>query len=224
MDTFSEIKAFYRNLSDSHLISESDVEEIAFDGKRYQAAIEDVRGRLNVKLINGFCSSLLVEQIARHYCNIGERFGNKIEFYHGSTILDTIEQMEVGRWKGTPFSKSRFLDGLHKQHHSALSQISSIARNISEGLSEKAVESAKQRGGSSQSGLLNTIHSNIIAKRNRTGKLKGEWIVLAKVGRLNYYLCLATHEEGDGEAEIIYNKLMPAVEEFHVLHSFKGRK
>ena len=33
--------------------------------------------------------------------------------------------------------------------------------------------------------------------RSQEGKLTGHWIVFAEHDRKNYYLCLATHEEGD---------------------------
>ena len=217
MNSFQEIKSYFRDLSVKNTISITDVKEVPFDETRYCEAVEDVRQRLNVKLSTGFCSSVLVNQIARHYCNIGERFADTIEFYHGSTILDTIELLEKGKLKGEEFTKSQLIGGLYKEHHSALSQIASISTNINHGINEGIVESAKKRSGNSLSGLLNSVHSDTINKRKRTGKLTGEWIVFVKIGSVNYYLCLATHQEGKGEAEIIYKKILPTFAEFTVL-------
>ena len=221
MNNFKDIKSYFKNLSDKNRLSVADVEQVAFDEAKYDAAINDVRQRLKVKLLTGFCSSVLVNQIARHYCNLGERFANTIEFYHGSTILDTIELLETGKLKGEEFTKSQLIGGLYKEHHSALSQINSIATNISHGINEEIVESAKNRFGDSLFGLLNSIHSETINKRKRKGKLTGEWIVFTKIGSVNYYLCLATHQEGKGEAEIIYNKILPTFDEFSALAHLK---
>lgn len=223
MKSLNEIRSYYKILSESGIISYKDVAQIEFDETKFLVAVEDVRSRLKVKLRSGICSSYLIIQIARHYCNIGERFANKIEFYHGSTILDTIEQMELGKLKGTAFSKSELLNGLYKQHHSQLSQGASIARNISMGLSEKDIELSRQQT-ENTIGFLNKIHSDIIGKRKKSGKLTGEWIVFAKIHRVNYYLCLATHQEGEQDGEILFNKLASTFDEFPVLSSFKQRK
>lgn len=208
-------------MSVKNKISIGDVKEIPVDDARFCAAVEDVRQRLKVKLSTGFCSSVLVNQITRHYCNIGERFVDTIEFYHGSTILDTIELLETGKLKGKEFTKSRLIAGLYKEHHSALSQIASISTNISHGMNEQVIESAKRRSGNSLSGLLNSVHSDTINERKHAGKLTGEWIVFAKIGLVKYYLCLATHKEGKGEAEIIYDKILPAFAEFTELSHLK---
>ncbi len=221
MDSLKEIKSFFRELSASKTLAHSEVEEFPFDEHRYNSAIEDVRLRLRIKLSPGFCSNVMINQIARHYCGIGERFGETTEFYHGSTLLDTIELIESGKIKGEEFTKSRLIGGLYKVHHSALSQASSISMNISHGLNKQIVEAAKQKSGNSLSALLNTIHPTTIAKRERQRKLTGEWIVFAKVGSVKYYLCLATHLEGKGEAELIYNKILPAFGEFPALSRFK---
>jgi hypothetical protein len=223
MDNVKEIKAFFKGLSESNSTSRENVEEILFDPQTYQAAIEDVRSRLRVKLSTGFCSSFLIGQIARHYCGIGERFGDAIEFYHGPTILDTIELMENGKLNGREFTKSRLIGGLYKEHHSALSQASFITKNIGNGLNEEVIPVAQERSGGSLFGLLNTLHSDIIARKKKAGKLTGEWIVFAKIGDVKCYLCLATHSEGEGQGEIIYDKITPALEEFPVLAQFKGR-
>lgn len=221
MDSLKDIKSFYKGLLDRQIISQDHVDEFPVAEQKYHAMLEDVCSRLKVKLSTGFCSSILWGQIARHYCGIGERFGDKIEFYHGSTILDTIELIETGKLQGEQFAKSRLIGRVYKTHHSALSQAHSITKNIFNGLSDKVIQSAKQRAGGNLPALLNTIHSDIIGKKKRTGRLTGEWIVFARVGSVNYYLCLATHEEGHGEAVEIYNRLKPSFEEFPELSQFR---
>jgi len=224
MESVKEIRGFYKGLSERYTTSANVVEDYLFDTRKYQAAIEDVRSRLKIKLSSGLCSTVLVGQIARHYCHLGERFADSIEFYHGSTILDTIELLESGKLKGREFTRSRLIGGLYKEHHSALAQASFISKNIFNGLNERALQSAKERSEGSLSGLLNTLHSDIIQQRKEDESLTGEWIVFTRIGNVNYYLCLATHKEGEGQAEIIYDKIKPALEEFPALAHFKGRK
>lgn len=223
METFRELKSFFNRLSGDRSTSRKDVEEILLDPPTYQRAIDDVRCRLKVKLSTGFCSDFLVRQIARHYCGIGERFADAIEFYHGSTILDTIELMENGKLNGREFTKSGLIGGLYKEHHSALSQASSITTNISNGLNEGAIRAAQKRSGGSLSAFLNALHSEIISRKKKAGRLTGEWIVFAKIGETNYYLCLATHNEGKGQGEIIYYKITSALQEFPAWAQFRGR-
>jgi hypothetical protein len=47
-----------------------------------------------------------------------------------------------------------------------------------------------------------------IEERSGANRLTGDWIIFAKHGKNNYYLDLATHEEGEGEnAPGLLNKL-----------------
>ena len=46
--------------------------------------------------------------------------------------------------------------------------------------------------------------SDPFKKRKKDNKLTGEWIVFAKNLGINYYLCLATHNDDDNS---IYNKI-----------------
>lgn len=59
--------------------------------------------------------------------------------------------------------------------------------------------------------LINKLTHEVVTgafdKREAQDKLTGEWIVFAKHGGQNYYLCLATHETGD---QIIYNQIKSA--------------
>jgi hypothetical protein len=45
--------------------------------------------------------------------------------------------------------------------------------------------------------LSNRVVYESLETRGAEGKLTGEWIVFAKRGEKNYYLCIATHETGD---------------------------
>jgi hypothetical protein len=53
-------------------------------------------------------------------------------------------------------------------------------------------------------------------ERSREGKLTGHWIVFAEHNGKNYYLCLATHEEGD---EVVAERIKDGCcAEFPFLH------
>ncbi|MFA5685018.1 MAG: hypothetical protein WCZ65_06230 [Lysobacteraceae bacterium] len=55
--------------------------------------------------------------------------------------------------------------------------------------------------------LTHEIVTGAFEKREAQDKLTGEWIVFAKHGGQNYYLCLATHETGD---QAIYDQIESA--------------
>lgn len=64
----------------------------------------DLKERLKIKLSTGVCSSFLVEQLCFHKANYGEKFGEKIEFFNVSEILQLIENLEKKDFQGLPFN------------------------------------------------------------------------------------------------------------------------
>jgi hypothetical protein len=217
MSDLPKVRSIFKDLLNRNIVPIADVEEFLFDPLKFEAAVQDVKSRLTVKLKTGVCSHVLISQIARHYCGLGEEFGERIEFYHGSEICDTIERIDRGILNGKRFEKSRMLIGLYKAHHSELGQKHSIAYNILNGLNKNTIKAAKQRGANSISDLLSRVHSQVLSKKKQSGDLTGEWIVYAQVDSVNYYLCLATHKEGRGDGNTIYQRIKPCLDEFPAL-------
>jgi len=210
---------------------------------RIQDAIIDVKKALEIKLKNGYCSTILIRQIAIHRLNGYEKFGSKYQNYHGSTILDTIEACEHGENVNIRPFKGNILNGLNHLHHNSNTFISKNIINswkaqcrgkneieyqnirlneIYEALKKKySEEIAKQK---SITVLLHEIHNKSI---NRDFQKKtGEWIVFAEHIGVKYYLCLATHEEtkefGD---EVILKRIDVCFDEFQELKRIQiGRK
>ena len=56
--------------------------------------------------------------------------------------------------------------------------------------------------------ILNYMHTEAVHSK----KLTGEWLVYAKSNDKNYFLCLATHSEGD--QNIFDNKILSCYQEF----------
>ena len=204
------------------LIHSDKCEETEIERANLEEAILDTKNRLSVKLSQGKCSQLLLEQIARHRLNIGEKFNERIEFYNASEILDKLELLEYDKVNQTDFT-GEILIGFSKTHHGTYSGNGySIARNIKEYWFKKGkirnnlqnefqqIRTNYEHHGNST--VLNMMHSKAIGKK----ELKGEWIVFKKHEGKKYYLCLACHYEDD---KIIFEeKLMKCLVEFPELN------
>ena len=126
-DIMNELRLIiYNHLNseiDNLLIANDNVETFEYDVQLFQDAIEKVRERIKVKLKSGKCSEVLIEQLARHQSNLGESFGDKIEFYNVSEICDIIELVENEDLdKVLPerrFFRRDVLVGFLKIHHSS---------------------------------------------------------------------------------------------------------
>ena len=69
----------------------------------------------------------------------------------------------------------------------------------------------------SKSNIPARMYDKAIRSKFKKG-LTGEWLIYAVHNEVNYFLCLAKHEEGD---EAIYkNKIAPALEEFPELKEY----
>lgn len=223
MDLENVIYQHLINQENSRVLTLDKTEEYSADNKAYQNSIQDIKNRLKVKLNSGKCSDLLIQQLARHQCNLGEKFGNKEEFYNSSEILDIIESVELGRMDGKPFVRTELLKEYSHVHHSSYSSIGySIVRNIKEFWFKRTNIKNELRNDfdnivdrcdeSNITAIMNTMHTKAIGEKIRTNKLNGEWLIYRQFNNYNYYLCLATHEEGD--SNIHKFKLLPAIAEF----------
>lgn len=188
-----------------------------------ESAILDTKNRLSIRLTKGKCSSLLLEQIARHRLNIGEKFNKRIEFYNASEIIDMLEFLENDKINHTDFT-GNILIGFSKTHHGTFSGNGySVVRNIKEYWFKNGNIRNERQNEFQQiisdyehfgiSTVLNTMHSKAIANK----ELRGEWIVFKKHKGKKYYLCLASHYEDD--KTIFERKLMKCLTEFPELNS-----
>ena len=198
------IYQLYINQEKERIIPAENCEEIVVDLDVFNEAIRDTENRLNSKLVNGKCSRFLLEQIARHRLNIGEKFGDRIEFYNASEILDTIEAVEDGSVPCDPFARTPDLIGYCKTHHGAFSSVGySIVRNVRDfwfkngeirSEREKEFQEILDKCRSREiSVIANAMHTMAMGTR----ELRGEWIISKELNSIKYYLCLASHKEGD---------------------------
>jgi len=210
---------FYVSESEAIEIPESDIKQ----------ALLDVDARLNLKLKSGVCSEFLKKQLALHQLQFGERFGDQIHFYHYQTILDTIELNENGNSVNLrPFTRNPALKDVYHIHHNSSTYVKENVINVwskkikgtdeivfqnqllndiyLELIKTHTEEIARQ---SSLKVLLNKLHDESAFKefKDRTG----EWIICVFKNDRWYYLCLASHKEGD---DAIIEKVKRAIEEF----------
>lgn len=218
-------KVIYQHLIEQEkrrVIHSHNCEETEVECAKLDSAILDTKNRLSVRLVQGKCSRLLTEQIARHRLNIGEKFNERIEFYNASEILDMLELLENDKINHTDFT-GEILIGFSKIHHGTNSGNGySIVRNIKEYWfkkgnirNERQNEFQQIKSDYEQHGIsvvLNMMHSRAISKK----ELRGEWIVFKKHEGKNYYLCLASHYEDD--KTIFEEKLMKCLTEFPELN------
>ncbi len=74
---------------ESRLITLDKTESYFADNDEYQDCIRDIQERLKIKLKTGRCSNILVQQLAKHRCNLGEPFGKK------SRILQRFRTLRI---------------------------------------------------------------------------------------------------------------------------------
>jgi hypothetical protein len=181
----------------------------------------NVKERINIKLKTGKCSTLLIDQLVLHLGNYGEKFKDKIEYYNASEIFDLIENIENDKVFGTDFDRNILMGFSHIHHNSYASMGYNIVRNVKEfwfkkrRIRKEKIEDFKkiveQFGTNNISAIAITMHNKAIFNKD----LRGEWLIYRNMNGLKYYLCLATHSEGD---EYIYNeKIKPCLAEFSEL-------
>jgi len=204
-------KLLYQNLSEQEVrlnISLDKTELVEIDKEKLNDCEIDVKERLKIKLKTGFCSSLLIEQLSFHKANYGEKFGDKVEFFNASEILELIERLENKKIQGLQFNNEPLKSYLHI-HLSPYSSFGySIVRNVKEFWFnpkgkirniriddfEKILE--KYKDGTLAS-IAKQMHQTAIMSKD----LKGEWLIYKVINGINFYLCLASHREGNGRIE-----------------------
>jgi hypothetical protein len=207
---------------DNRKITSGKVGTYDADNNEYSNCVRDIQERLKVKLKRGgIYSTVLLHQLSRHKCQLGEMFNDKVEYYNSSEILDLIEYIEQGKVdKRCDLFKHEPLKGLYKIHHGAFSGLGfSLILNIFKyWFDEKARElHAKRRADfenivnkfrqQNLSGIAQQMHSKAILTLTTKQKLTGEWLIFDRKDGINRYLCLATHDEGD--KYIFDNKIQP---------------
>lgn len=203
--------------------------EVPISFEQLHSSLHDINSRLKLKLKTGICSQFLKEQLVLHNLQVGEKFGELIHFYHYSTILDTIEANENGHNVNIrDFTRNDFLKAFKHIHHNSSSYVKNNVFNhwkkkckgkdevvfqnqllnevYLELIKTQTEEFARQK---SLGVLLNKIHNESIFRdfKDKTG----EWIICVFQDERWFYLCLASHDEGD---EKIVEKVKKAIEEF----------
>jgi hypothetical protein len=214
----------------NRLINIEKTEPISISSIEYEVVRKDIIERLKVKLKKGVCSDFLINQLAIHKAQLGEKYGDVIEFYNVSEILNLIEKIENDELTGLPYNKEPLKGYLHI-HHNACSGIgASLIRNVKEywftnkGVIHKCrVKEFEEILNQNRNGKLSTIaiimHQKAIFNRN----LRGEWLIYRIVDNKKYYLCLASHREGvdrvESDENIFLNKISKCLLEFQELNN-----
>jgi hypothetical protein len=130
-----------------------------------------------------------------------------------SKIIAEVRGLEgAGRPVGTkPAEQFKHLPlkGLWKKHY-LLGGIGSVAANttIAFGRNKRDLHRVIEENYNPDTAHLSPLEISrnianaalsLYANRSRAQRLTGEWIIYAQCGGRNYYLCLASHQEGDAE-------------------------
>ncbi|MBF4485597.1 hypothetical protein [Flavobacterium sp. CSZ] len=224
----------FNELISSRIVHLSDCNITPLDNEKFESSILDVRNRLSVKLNNnGKCSALLVNQLATHQCGLGELFiikENKddnneisvIEFYQSSEILNLIENLETSLEENLFTSRNSPFEGkgISKTHHGAYNTLgASLVINVKNYWFKKNGQLHNDKEDEFDeiykkyiSGTVNSIQHAMHQKAIHSKKLTGEWLIYKRHNNINYYFCLAKHNEGD--QEIYDNKILKCFQEF----------
>lgn len=194
--------------------------EFQVDIDTYNAARNEVQEMLRYHLKNnGEYSNVLLHQLTRHRMQIGEVFGEALEYYRATDILHAMEAIELNKIEGNMFRLPP-LKSLYKIHHNPMSGFGySLLLNIKNYWFDKQEHIRKDKRRNYATILEKVPEGNIAHVMNymhmeavHSKKLTGEWLVYAKHNYKNYFLCLATHNEGD--QNIFDNKILSCYKEF----------
>lgn len=226
-DIINRIYINCKKLLENEVCKMNSFQEYTVDLKILENRTIDIHKRLEVKLSqNGFCSRILLNQLIRHSCNLGEKYGTSIKYYNAHEILDIIELMELGKFTGKKFNRSDALKdkNIYKIHHSSKGTAYSIIYNVIDYWFDKNAKIKNNRINDFNLILNKTGLQNSIAVYNEMhihanfNKQTGDWLIYAKHNNANYYLCLALHGEGDDY--IFENKIKPCYNDFPELLSY----
>ena len=131
-------------------------------------------------------------------------------------ILKSIENLEAGEPHNGIKPATEFrqppLKGLwHKHFFAARFLVNNITLALGKNGLDKLVDEVMDPKKSSVitremiEELAHRVTHEPIEKRDRQGKITGEWVIFAKHGGKNFYLCLNTHGAGD---QFIYDRIM----------------
>ncbi|MDI6049005.1 hypothetical protein QLS31_04105 [Flavobacterium sp. XS2P24] len=215
------------NEENYRLITIEKTEPTSISSYEYEEFRKDVKERLKIKLKTGLCSEFLINQLAIHKANLGEKYSDKIEFYNVSEILNLIEKIENDKLVGLPYNKEPLKGYLHIHHNTYSGFGASLVRNVKEYwfkngvIRPHRVEEFEEILNQHSNGKLSTVaimmHQKAVFNRN----LRGEWLIYRIVDSKKYYLCLASHREGvdrvKSDENIFVNKISKCLLEFSEL-------
>lgn len=216
-------------------IKEINCSEEIPDQESINNALNDLNNRLKIKLKRcGKISSILKNQLLNHHLQVGEKYLIKesdkkltavIEFFQSREILDLIESIENDTFptRQRRAFRGQYLNGMMHVHHGAYASkgYSAIKNCIDYWYYKGKIKPNKL---SEFRDLLAESEQNIGARMYQKAiyaKLKngltGEWIIYKVHEGINYFLCLAKHDEGD--EDIYRDKIYPCIKEFPELEN-----
>jgi hypothetical protein len=213
------------NEENDRLITIEKTEPISKSSIEYEEFRKDIKERLKVKLKTGVCSEFLINQLTLHKANLGEKYGDKIEFYNVSEILNLIENIEDNKMAGKKFTGQFLMDYFHIHHNACEGFGSSLVRNVKEywfknngKIHPYRIEEFEgilnNKSNDKLSIIARVMHDRAVFNRN----LRGEWLIYRIIDNKKYYLCLALHREGINKIEtdenIFFNKISKFILEF----------
>jgi hypothetical protein len=200
------------------------------------AAVQDVKEWISLKLKTGHCSSVLIQQMADSQVGIGVVFKEVRHYFSPLHLYSVIEEQESGVGPELKkFRKKSKLCSLYHVHHSSAYFVEeNVRRNWQRkveqsGLGEQGFWEEKfsesvfemiAKGIPEQEAIKRAYFDvsykelrEVMGEFDRTG----EWLIIARHEESNYYLCLAFHDEAQNDFEAIVKKLTPCVEEYPFL-------
>lgn len=131
-------------------------------------------------------------------------------------VLKSIQNLEAGEphsgiKPATEFRKAPLKGLWHKHFFSAHFLVNNISLALGKDGLERLVEEVMDPKKSSTitremiEELAHRVTHEPVEKRDQQGKITGEWVIFAKNGAKNYYLCLNTHNAGD---QFVYDRIM----------------
>ncbi|WP_421194991.1 hypothetical protein [Aeromonas enteropelogenes] len=140
--------------------------------------------------------------LADLYCH------NKIFGICPEEVIDAIREEESGKKllgtkKSTLFKKEPLKGLWHKHYYSARFIGMNLANEMANGKLERIVNDIFEphMGKPAKKEMFEELAKRVVIDsldtRSKKQKITGEWIVFAKYQEKNYYLCMATHDNGD---------------------------
>jgi hypothetical protein len=204
-----------------------------------EAAAEDVREWLKLKMTSGSCSTGLVYPLAAHYCRIPQMFGPRLLLIDVHAVFDQVGELEnaprtrmVSTKPAEPFTAGP-LKGLWHKHwfqasflvpnvlnetkkHGEMLIWKTLNAEFGRDLWIGEVITEKLAGKLAQAMVNGALSHRSGSAARKPSRLTGEWIIFAKANGRNIYLTLAGHGETNEE---VLSRCSLAPEEFPELAS-----